>query len=129
MASIGLKLLILARLVQYELINSLCRRGKRLMGWVIEKILVVSKTPWPGPVCIQTAIGPNTGDVNLIAGYVKSDTYTGYQWEADDDKGDALASGPAFSQQDAQTKACNWAKSNGFTQGVDPHQFGCEIME
>lgn len=99
------------------------------MGSVIEKVLAISKTPWQGPVCTQTAMGPTTGDVTLIAGYVKSDTYTGYQWEADNDKGDNLASGPAFSQQDAQTKGCDWAKANGFTQGVDPHQFSCEFME
>ncbi len=99
------------------------------MGFVIEKVLAVSKTPWQGPVCTQTAIGPSTGDVTLIGGYVKGDTYMGYQWEADNDEGDNLASGPALSQQDAQTKACNWAKANGFTQGIDPHQFRCEFIE
>jgi hypothetical protein len=99
------------------------------MGSVIEKVLAISKTPWQGPVCTQTAMGSNTGDVTLIGGYVVSTTYTGYQWEADDDKGNNQASGPAFSQQDAQTKACGWAKSNGFTQGIDPHQFACEDMK
>lgn len=58
-------------------------------------------------MCTQTASGFDTGDVTLIGGYVVSVAYTGDQWEADDEKGNNQASHPAFSQQDAQTKACD----------------------
>jgi hypothetical protein len=60
--------------------------------------------------------------LTLIAGYLKSG---GFQWEVRNSANDLIASGPGFNQQDAQTNACNWAKSQGFKE-CNPRAWSCD---